>query len=141
MAEGNLDDLRARTEDAQRKLSFSPDDETIATAKGLVEELRNARDFPMMGRLAEAVSRVDPKDPKNRRLYAQYLIEDGKATAAADVLKALTRRLPKDHPDHVVGTGLVGRVHDQIFCGCGDQFGERERVALKQALEAYPNRY
>ena len=46
MAEGNLDDLRARTKDAQRKLSFSPDDETIATAKGLVEELRNARDFP-----------------------------------------------------------------------------------------------
>ena len=137
MAEGNLDDLRARTKDAQRKLSFSPDDETIATAKGLVEELRNARDFPMMGRLAEAVSRIDPKDPKNRRLYAQYLIEDGKATAAADVLKALTRRLPKVHPEHAEATGLLGRVYKQIFFDARDKTSIGAREALKQAIASY----
>ena len=72
----NLDDLRARVEGTLRKLSFIPDDKTLATAKGLVEELRNLCEYPTMGRLAEAVSRIDPKDPKNRRLYAQYLIED-----------------------------------------------------------------
>jgi len=95
MAEGDLDELRARAGDTLRRLSVNPNVANLTAAKGLVESLRNMRDYPTMGRLAEAVSRVDPKDPKNRRLYAQYLIEDGKATAAADVLKALTRRLPK----------------------------------------------
>ena len=61
----------------------------LAEAKRLVEELRNARDYETMGQLAEAVSRRDPKDPKNRRLYAQYLIDTGKATAAVDLLTRL----------------------------------------------------
>src|SRR5215472_17976243 len=97
MAE-NLDDLKGRARDTLRRLSVNPNAENLTAAKGLVESLRNLRDYPAMGRLAEAVSRVDPKDPKNRRLYAQYLIEDGKATAAADILKALARRLPKKPP-------------------------------------------
>jgi tetratricopeptide (TPR) repeat protein len=136
MAE-NLDDLRARAEGTLRKLSFIPDDETLATAKGLVEALRDLREYPTMGRLAEAVSRVDPKDPKNRRLYAQYLIEEGKATAAADVLRALTRRLPTDHPEHAEATGLLGRVYKQIFFDAGDKTSVGAREALKQAIEAY----
>jgi hypothetical protein len=140
MAEGNLDDLRARAEDTLRKFSFSPD-ENLAAAKGLVEELRNVRDYPTMGRLAEAVSRADPKDPKNRRLYAQYLIEEGKATAAADVLKALTRRLPKDHPEHAEATGLLGRVYKQVFFDAGDKTSVGAREALRQAIEAYRKPY
>jgi hypothetical protein len=136
MAE-NLDDLRGRARDALRRLSVNPNAANLATAKGLVESLRNMRDYPAMGRVAEAVSRVDPKDPKNRRLYAQYLIEDGKATAAADVLKALTRRLPTDHPEHAEATGLLGRVYKQIFFDAGDKTSVGAREALKQAIENY----
>ena len=54
----------------------------MSEAKKTVEALRNQRDYELMGELAEVVSRRDPKDAKNRRLYAQYLIETGKATAA-----------------------------------------------------------
>ena len=72
--------------------------EDLAEAKGLVEELRNAREYETMGQLAEAVSRHDPEDPRNRRLYAQYLIDTGHATVAVDVLRPLARRLPNDHP-------------------------------------------
>jgi hypothetical protein len=133
----NLDDVRARVEGTLRKLSFIPDDESLATAKGLVEALRNVREYPTMGRLAEAVSRIDSKDPKNRRLYAQYLIEDGKATAAADVLRALTRRLPRDHPEHAEATGLLGRVYKQIFFDAGDKTSVGAREALKHAIAAY----
>jgi len=133
----NLDELRARVEDTLRKLSSIADDENLTTAKGLVEELRNRRDYPTMGRLVEAVSRIDPRDPKNRRFYAQYLIEDGKATAAADVLMALTRRLPKDNPEHAEATGLLGRVYKQIFLDAGDKTNVGAREALKQAIETY----
>src|SRR5215472_4367784 len=136
MAE-NLDDLKGRARDTLRRLSVNPNAENLMAAKGLVESLRNMRDYPAMGRLAEAVSRVDPKDPKNRRLYAQYLIEEGMATAAADVLKALTRRLPTDHPEHAEATGLLGRVYKQIFFDAGDKTSLGARAALKQAIEAY----
>ena len=67
MAEGDLDELRARAGDTLRRLSVNPNVANLTAAKGLVESLRNMRDYPTMGRLAEAVSRVDPKDPKNRR--------------------------------------------------------------------------
>ena len=94
---------------------------TSNAAKALVEELRNARDYERMGQLAEAVSRRDPKDAKNRRLYAQYLIDTGKATAAVDLLQPLARRLPKDHPEFAEATGLLGRAYKQIFFDAGDK--------------------
>jgi hypothetical protein len=64
-----LDQLRQRADDALAKLR-GLSDRDLREAKGLVEELRNAREYDRMGHLAEAVSRQDPKDPKNRRLYA-----------------------------------------------------------------------
>ena len=90
-----------------------------------------------MGRLAEAVSRRDPKDPKNRRLYAQYLIETGNATAAVDVLQPLARRLAKDHPEFAEATGLLGRAYKQMFFDAGDKTSPGAREALKQAIAAY----
>jgi hypothetical protein len=137
MADGNADRLRAQTEDMLDRLGSTIDDEGLAAAKALVEELRNARQYEAMGRLAEAVSRVDPKDPKNRRLYAQYLIETGKATVAADVLKPLAQRLPKDHPEFAEATGLLGRVYKQIFFDAGDKTSTGAREALKSAISAY----
>jgi predicted Zn-dependent protease len=109
-----LDRLRTRADEALSKLG-GPSDRDVESTKGLVEELRNAREYDRMGRLADAVSRRDPKDPKNRRLYAQYLIDTGKATAAIDVLQPLARRLSKDHPEFAEATGLLGRAYKQVF--------------------------
>ena len=94
-----------------------------------------------MGQLAEAVSRHDPKDAKNRRLYAQYLIETGKATAAVDLLGRWLQRLPKNHPEFAEATGLLGRAYKQIFFDAGDKTSPGAREALKQAIAAYRGPY
>lgn len=132
-----LDQLRARAKDALTRLGGLSTDADIARAKTLVEELRNACEYDAMGRLAEAVSRVDPKDAKNRRLYAQYLIDTGKASAAIDLLRPLAQRLAKDHPEHAEATGLLGRAYKQIFFDAGDKTSKGAREALKQAIAAY----
>jgi Trypsin-like peptidase domain/MAP3K TRAFs-binding domain len=132
-----LDRLRARADDALGKLRGLGSEGDLESAKGLVEELRNTREYDRMGRLAEAISRRDPKDPRNRRLYAQYLIETGKATAAVDVLRPLAQRLPKDHPEFAEATGLLGRAYKQVFFDAGDKTSQGARDALKQAIAAY----
>jgi len=132
-----LDELKDRAGHALKRLAGLCGDEEVAAAKPLVEDLRNVREYEAMGRLAEAVSRRDPEDPKNRRLYAQYLIDTGKATAAIDLLRPLARRLPKDHPEFPEATGLLGRAHKQIFLDAADKTGKPAREALKQAIAAY----
>lgn len=92
--DATVDELRERAKEALKTLGGLCSDEDLAAAKRLVEQARNIREYEMMGRLAEAVSRRDPKDAKNRRLYAQYLIDTGKATAAIPLLRPLAQRLP-----------------------------------------------
>jgi cytochrome c-type biogenesis protein CcmH/NrfG len=136
MAATDLGSLRGRARDALNQLAgVTP--ENLAEAKGLVEELRNAREYERMGQLAEAVSRQDPDDPKNRRLYAQYLIDTGHATVAVDVLRLLARRLPAAHPERIEATGLLGRAYKQIFFDAGDKSTASSRRALKAAIAAY----
>jgi hypothetical protein len=135
--EAELDQLRERATVTVKKLAGLGTDGDVAEAKGLVETLRNAREYDLMGRLAEAVSRHDPKDAKNRRLYAQYLIETGKATAAIDLLRPLAQRLPRAHPERAEATGLLGRAYKQIFFDAGDKTTKGAQDALKNAIEAY----
>jgi tetratricopeptide (TPR) repeat protein len=137
MADCKVDELKACAETALEKLRSGPNDADLEGAKKLVESLRNVREYDMMGRLAEAVSRVDPQDPKNRRLYAQCLIETGKATAAADVLRAVAQRLPKDDKEYLEACGLLGRAHKQIYFDAGDKTTAGARNALEQAIAAY----
>ena len=77
---------------------YAMDVSTIDTLK-LVEALRNVAAYDEMGQLAEAISRRDPRDAKNRCLYAQYLINTGKATAAIGLLTPLKERLAEDDPE------------------------------------------
>lgn len=133
----NLDELKDQAEQALKRLRGLGGDEDVSRAKRLVEDLRNAQEYEAMGRLAEAVSRRDPKDSGNRRLYAQYLIDTGKATAAIDLLRPLARRLPKDDPEFAEASGLLGRAHKQIFVDAGDKTSKGAREALKQAIAAY----
>ena len=137
----DLDRLREQATASLRRLAQRPDADELAQAKHQVEALRNVRELDLMGRLAEAVSRVDPKDARNRRLYAQYLIDSGRATAAIDLLKPLAARLAKDHPEHAEATGLLGRAYKQIFFDAGDTSSAGAREALKQAIAAYRRPY
>jgi len=137
----SLDEVRARAGRALAALRGVCDDAQLAQARDLVELLRNQRDYELMGRLAEAVSRRDPQDAKNRRLYAQYLIETGKATAAIDVLQPLARRLKKEDPEFAEATGLIGRAYKQIFFDAGDKTTPGARDALKKVIETYRGPY
>jgi hypothetical protein len=103
----------------------------------LVEQLRDKREYDLMGRLAEAISRREPRDAKNRRLYAQYLIDTGKPTAAIDMLTPLARRLPIEHPEHPEVFGLLGRSFKQIFFDASDKSAGYARDALKNAVASY----
>ena len=133
----SVDELRQRARDSRRRLGGLFDDADLERAKGLVAELRDAREYEFMGQLAEAVSRVDPKDVTNRRLYAQCLIETGKATVAIELLKPLSRRLAVGHPEFAETTGLLGRAYKQIFFDAGDKTGAAARDALRQAIAMY----
>ena len=137
----SLDDLRQQARDACKRLRGLCEPDEVAKAKPLVEQARNVRDYETMGCLAEAVSRRDPKDAKNRRLYAQYLIDTGKATAAIDLLRPLAQRLPKSDPELSEATGLLGRAYKQIFFDAGDKTSAGARAALKQAILAYRKPY
>lgn len=141
MDQDSLDALRARAREALDRLKGFGGDEDLREAKVLVERLRNCRDYELMGQLAEAVSRRDPKDARNRRLYAQYLIETGKATAAIDLLLPLARRLAKTDPELAEATGLIGRAYKQIFFDAGDKTSTGAREALKKAIETYRGPY
>lgn len=130
-------ELHAEANRALDQLASLSAGSALDSARQLVEKLRNVREYDAMSRVAEAVSRVDPKNPKNRRLYAQSLIETGKATAAIDVLQGLTRRLRKNDPEFAEATGLLGRAHKQIFFDARDKTSSGARQALKQAVASY----
>src|SRR4051812_1208687 len=98
----STEELRQRARDSCRRLRGLYNDDELLEAKALVGNLRDWREYELMGQLAEAVSRVDPKDVRNRRLYAQYLIETGKAPRRstcssrwADGWTARTPNLPR----------------------------------------------
>lgn len=133
--------VRERAKRSLSALGGMCGDKDVGEAKAVVELLRNQRDYELMGCLAEAVSRQDPEDARNRRLYAQYLIDTGKVTAAIDVLQVLKRRLAKDHPEFGEATGLLGRAYKQIFLDAGDKSTAGARQALKMAIEAYRGPY
>jgi hypothetical protein len=133
--------LRSETNRALEQLSGFSAAEGLAAATRLAEQLRDAREYGLMGRLTEAISRIDPNNAKNRRLYVQYLIEAGQATVAIDVAKALARRLPKDDPEYGEATGLLGRAYKQIFFDARDKTTAGAQQALKLAIEAYRGPY
>jgi len=139
--DAEVDAIRARAKKLSAALRGICSDEELSEAKKTVEALRNQRDYDLMGELAEVVSRRDPKDAKNRRLYAQYLIDTGKATVAMDVLQLLTRRLKKDDPEFAEATGLLGRAYKQLFFDSGDKTTPVAREALKKAIAAYRGPY
>lgn len=136
----NVDQLRRQAQEALRRLRGLCGGEDVDAAKRLVEGLRDVREYAlMMGELAEVVSRRDPKDARNRRLYGQYLIETGKATATCCARSR--NACQKDHAEFVEVTGPLGRAYKQIFLDAGDKTSDGPREALKRAIAAYRKPY
>ena len=136
-----LDDLRGRTRITLDKLQGIHDEQDVATARALLQELRDQCEYERLIAVAEALGRIDSKPEKARRLYAQALIETGKVTAAIDMLQALAKRLPGDHPEALEAMGLLGRAYKQIFFDSRDRASQAARKALKQAVAAYRKPY
>ncbi|MFT3800295.1 MAG: serine protease [Burkholderiaceae bacterium] len=133
----DIDSLRENAEQALSRLRGRAADDDLAKARLLALALRDERQFALLARLTEALSRRCPGDARTRRLHAQALIEQGCATAAIDVLKPLAARLPKDDPEYVEATGLLGRAYKQIFFDAGDKTDGGARDALKRAITIY----
>lgn len=139
--DASLTELQARASRVLDQLAGLAASAVIDAARRLVAELRDGREYELVARVAEAVSRIDPTDAKNRRLYAQALIETGNATAAIDMLQALTRRLPAADPEQAEATGLLGRAYKQIFFEARDKTTPGARHALQEAIAAYRKPY
>lgn len=119
------------------RLQQMPNDALIAEGRDLLDELRKAREYERMEDLAEMLSRLKPKDPVIRRLYAQSLIDSGKPSIAIDVLSSLARRLSKDNPEWAETKGLLGRANKQIFIETPDKSSSLARQSVKSAIEGY----
>lgn len=135
------DELRRRADAAAELLQDDYMDQDVATARTLIRQLRDRREFEKLMVLVEALSRIDPEDPGTRRLYAQALIDTGKASIAIDVLRALVSRLPPDHPEAYEAQGLIGRAYKQIYIDSRVKGSEPARQALLKAIEAYRKPY
>jgi hypothetical protein len=111
--------------------------EDVEAIRSDVAALRDARQYDLMAKLAEALSRRFPHDVENRKLYAQCMIETGYCTAAVDVLHALIERLSPDDREWAEAFGLLGRAYKQIFFDCGDKSSREAIDALGEAIAAY----
>ncbi|MET0657413.1 MAG: serine protease [Steroidobacteraceae bacterium] len=142
------DELRRRADDLIDILRDEHTPQDLEAAHELIDVLRNRVEFDKLLLLVEALSRVAPEHAKTRRLYAQALIDTGKATAAVDVLRALMGTLPADHPEAYEAMGLTGRAFKQIYVdsrikgsAMAQQAFLQAVVAYRQPYEADPKRY
>jgi hypothetical protein len=138
---GTLDELRQRARSAGERLQGRFGSPELLSARNLLDELRDSSEFEGLGLVAEALSRVDPSDPKTRRLYAQSLIETGKACLAVDVLQVLLNRVSKEHPEAEEAAGLLGRAYKQIFFDSVDRTSPMAQTALQEAIATYRRPY
>ncbi len=121
---------------AERMIARVEGDNPDEAAK-LVLELRNAQQYALLLRLAEAISRKRPQGNTTRRLYAQALIEQGQVTTAVDVLERLAARLKPGDPELKEAFGLLGRAYKQIFFDAQDKSSPGAHAALKKAIAVY----
>ena len=121
---------------AEQMIARVEGDDPTEAAK-LVLELRNAQQYPLMLRLAEAIGRKRPEETTTRCLYAQALIEQGQVTAAIDVLERLAARLKPGDTALKEAYGLLGRAYKQIFFDAKDKSSPGAHAALKRAIAAY----
>ncbi len=137
----STEELRRRADELIDILRDEHTDQDREAAQNLIGELRDRVEFEKLLLLVEALSRVSPGHAKTRRLYAQALVDTGKATAAVDVLRALISTLPLDHPETYEAMGLTGRAFKQIYVDFRVKGSPLAQQALAQSVAAYRQPY
>lgn len=129
--------LRRQSEQLLEALAGPASKAVRKQAAALLTPLRNLRDWASLGRLAEALLRVDPEQHAARRLYAQALIDCGLLVPAVALLSPLARRLPARHREYGEAWGLIGRARKQHFAELSGASARQRQRALAEAIEAY----
>jgi lysozyme family protein len=129
--------LRRHSEQLLEALAGPASKAVRKQAAALLTPLRNLRDWASLGRLAEALLRVDPDQHAARRLYAQALIDCGLLVPAIALLSPLARQLAPRHREYGEAWGLIGRAHKQRFAELSGASTRRRQRALSEAIEAY----
>ncbi len=135
------EELRHRADELIDILRDEPAERDLDAARNLLGELRDRAEFDKLLLVVESLSRVAPGHAKTRRLYAQALIDTGKATAAIDVLRGLMSTLPPDDPETYEAIGLTGRAFKQIYVDFRVRGALLAQQALAQSIAAYRQPY
>ncbi len=125
-----------------------------AAARTTLQSLRRKCLFDLMERAAVALRQAGRDEAQIRRQHAQALIDQGKLTAAIDLLEGLVARTAGDPAENGEARGLLGRACKQLYIGAvGGAAGGSEparsgagarRAAqrhLARAVEAYRTGY
>jgi len=135
------DELKRRADALAEVLLDEYSAQDVSDARELLPRLRDRREYEKLITLAEALSRIDPQDFTTRRLYAQALIETGRASAAADVARGITQNAPQGDKEVYEAQGLLGRAFKQVFIDARIKGSITARRAMADAIEAYRKYY
>jgi hypothetical protein len=115
--------------------------EPLPVAKEVLSKLRRKRRFGDMRRLAEALMQNGQNDAQLRRQYAQALIDEGSLVAARDVLSSLLADGAVPADERTEATGLLGRVHKQLYVKARRPGDAQQQRNLKTAVRYYLDGY
>jgi hypothetical protein len=143
MTRSDADILSEKSDTLVAVLETAPTRAALDEASGLLDQLREVRDFDRLGLLAELTSRYRPNDLRVRRLIAQSLTEQGKPSVAADVATIALGKAEQSGDSEVDElSGVLGRACKQIFLddptsASGMVISEGARGAIEGAIAAY----
>ena len=109
----------------------------------ILSALRNKRYFDLMERVADAAIQSGQTDPHVRRQYAQGLIDQGRITAALNVLAVLAMDTSstgelRNPSENAEALGLIGRAHKQTYVKAANTSDPRHlELAVKTYFEIY----
>ncbi len=123
-----------------------------AAARKTLQSLRRKCFFDLMERGAVALRQAGRDEAQIRRQHAQALIDQGKLTAAIDLLEGLVARTAGESAEHGEARGLLGRAYKDLYMGAAAAGGTESarsgagarraaRQHLARAVEAYRTGY
>jgi S1-C subfamily serine protease len=111
-----------------------------ASAKAVLGALRRKRHFDLMEQVADAFLQNGLDAPVVRRQYAQALIDQGRSTAAIEILRGLASARA-DEGETREALGLLGRAYKQMYVHGAPGGGAGQQQRLSTALDWYRRGY
>jgi V8-like Glu-specific endopeptidase len=119
--------------------STTPYDEE--PARKILKMLRRKRQFRLMGLVADAFIRSGQSAAEILRQYAQSMIDQGNLTASRMVLQSIIDDPGSPPGEKAEASGLLGRIHKQLYVNARDPSNPRQQQNLGRAIEYYYNVY